>query len=114
MKMIPSWTSAVWLLAPLLMWICTPAAFAGSIPEPDLIIYGQIKVSANQRLTAGTLTWQFRSATRTVIVSTPITNINDQFSYLLRVPCETEVGSFVASSNVIRLISVPTSYDRSQ
>src|SRR5262249_16852140 len=30
------------------------------------------------------------------------------------VPCETEIGAFVASSNVLRLISVPILYDRSQ
>jgi len=88
---------------------------AQGIPEPDLIMYGAVRIrEGNIRLTVGTLRWEFQSATRTVMVSTPLTNINDQFSYLLRVPCETEIGTFIASSNVIRLLSAPTTYDRSR
>jgi hypothetical protein len=102
----------------LLMFLCLPRPqiTAQGIPEPDLIMYGKITVrdTNNTRLTVGTLSWQFQSASRTVVIATPLTNINDQFSYLLRVPCETEIGGFVASPNVIRLLSVPTLYDRSR
>jgi len=65
------------------------------------------------RISAGTLVWRFQSTLRTVIVTTPLTNINDQFSYLVRVPCETEVGGFPAATNVLSLISVPRTYNRS-
>jgi hypothetical protein len=74
-------------------------------------MYGTIR-SGNIRLSVGTLVWRFQSALRNFTVSTPLTNINDQFSYVLRVPCETEVGALVASSNALRLISVATTYDR--
>ena len=38
---------------------------------------------------------------------------NDQFSYILRVPCETDIGTGV-SSNTLRLLSTAITYDRSQ
>lgn len=85
---------------------------AQAIPEPGLVLYGVV-TAGTIRMTAGQLVWQFQSALRTVIVSTSLTNVNDQFSYVLQVPCETETGSFSASSNVLGLISVPRTYDRS-
>jgi hypothetical protein len=47
------------------------------------------------------------------MISTPLTNINDQFSYVVQIPCETEVGGYAAASNALGLISVPRSYNRS-
>jgi hypothetical protein len=93
------------------------AGMGQGIPEPSLIIYGTIRNSAdgNVRLTAGPLTWQISPSAGgpTNIFVTTLTNINDQFSYILRVPWETDVGSGI-SSNTLRLISTPLSYDRSQ
>ena len=86
---------------------------AQGISEPGLVLYGVVKVG-NIRMTAGRLVWQFQSALRTVTVSTALTNINDQFSYLLQVPCETEVAGYSATSNVLSLISAPRTYNRSQ
>lgn len=86
---------------------------AQGIPEPSLVMYGTVR-SGNVRLNAGHLHWSFQAGGRIVNVSTPLTNINDQFSYVLRVPCETEIAAFLVSSNVLRLVATPISYDRSQ
>jgi hypothetical protein len=86
-------------------------AAAQGIPEPALVMYGAIHVGSI-RMSVGTLTWQFQSPLRTVTLTTAITNINDQFSYVLQVPCETEIGTFAASSNKLALISVPRTYNR--
>src|SRR5438128_11692731 len=90
-------------------------AFGQGIPEPSLIIYGTVRNAAdgNIRLTAGTRTWQFSEGGRTNTLTATLTNINDQFSYLLRVPWETDIGSGV-SSNALRLLSSAITYDRSQ
>jgi hypothetical protein len=92
---------------------------ADGIPEPSLVMYGVVRnVSGggNTRLTSGTLTWVFRSAAsgQTVTVATPLTNINDQFSYVLRVPCEAVPAGFTPSANTLRLATPPLSCDRSQ
>jgi hypothetical protein len=90
---------------------------AQGIPEPSLIMYGVIRNvgDGNIRLISGTLTWQFQpsSGGAAVTVTTRLTNINDQFSYILRVPWETDIGSGL-SSNTLRLISASISYNRSQ
>ncbi len=96
---------------------CSSAtALAQGIPEPSLILYGTIRNSAdgNARLTAGPLTWQFRASdgSLTRIFTTVLTNLHDQFSYMLQVPWETDFGTGV-SSNALRLLSTPISYDRS-
>lgn len=101
------------LMAIGLLLAASGRMFSQAIPEPSLVLYGVVKVG-NIRMTAGRLVWQFQSALRTVTASTALTNINDQFSYLLQVPCETEVGGYPASSNVLGLISVPRTYNRSQ
>ena len=47
------------------------------------------------------------------MVSTPLTNINDQFSYAVRVPFETELSGFTLSGNTLALPASTTSYTRS-
>jgi hypothetical protein len=70
----------------------------GGIPEPDLVWYGKVLTSSGGiavRVTGGTLTWQIEPVAGGTpwTLSTPLTNLNDQFSFLLRVPCETpELG----------------------
>ncbi len=52
-------------------------------------MYGVIRNSDDgTRLISGTLTWQFQPSAggQTVVLTTTLTNINDQFSYILRVP----------------------------
>lgn len=86
---------------------------AQSIPEPSLVMYGVVRF-AGVRVTAGTLVWQITNNARVVTVSAPLTNINDQFSYVVQVPCETQIGTFQVSSNTLSLRSTPTAYNRSQ
>jgi hypothetical protein len=90
-------------------------ARAQGIPEPSLVMYGVVRNTQDMdrlRIVFGNLTWQFQpvGGGPSFVVSATLTNINDQFSYVLRVPCETEVPGLVVSSNVLRLGS---SYTRS-
>jgi hypothetical protein len=89
--------------APVLQWVV-----AQGIPEPSLVMYGVVRNTQDLdrlRIVFGNLTWVFQpvGGGPSFAVSTTLTNINDQFSYVLRVPCETEVPGFPASSNALRL-----------
>ena len=93
-----------------------PVATAG-IPEPDLVWYGKILTDAGGapvRITTGTLTWRIErvSGGATWTVATPVTNINDQFSFILRIPCETPEPGVTATSNTVILTSPATTYRR--
>src|SRR5688572_9284345 len=86
---------------------------AQGIPEPSLVMYGVVRNTQDRdrlRIVFGNLTWQFQpvGGGPSFAVSATLTNINDQFSYVLRVPCETEVPGLVVSSNVLRLGSAYT------
>lgn len=93
--------------------------FASGIPEPSLVLYGVVRAGevGNQiRLTAGTLTWTFAPAEGgdLIVVTASLQNINDQFSYVLEVPCETRVPGMPLSENVLELTDPPSAYDRSR
>jgi hypothetical protein len=62
------------------------------------------------------LTWQYRKLSdgRVVTVTTALTNINDQFSYVLQVPCETIIAGYPVSSNALALTPTAVAFDRSQ
>ena len=103
------------LLAALLA-IAAAAAKAG-IPEPDLVWYGKVLATSDNatvRLTSGTLAWRLEPVAGgpTMIFATQLTNINEQFSFVLRVPCETPEPGQAASTNVINLTSPPSRYRR--
>jgi hypothetical protein len=104
------------LLIPLLLFV-KPTASAEGIPEPGLVLYGTIRnlAQSNARVTDGKLTWQFLkvSTGRTVAASTGVTNILDQFSYVLEVPCETIISGAV-SSNALDVARLAALFDRSQ
>jgi len=92
----------------------SPWAVAQGIPEPSLVMYGVVRNTQDLdqlRMVVGNLTWEFQPAGGgpPFSVSASLTNINDQFSYVLQVPCETEVPGLVVSSNALRLGS---SYNR--
>lgn len=83
-------------------------AAAQGIPEPSLVMYGVVRNAQDRdrlRVVFGNLAWQFQpvGGGAPFVVSATLTNINDQFSYVLRVPCETEVPGLLLSSNVLRL-----------
>jgi hypothetical protein len=108
----------------LLIWTlllgCTASlAPAQGIPEPNLVMYGRvlnITSNANLRLGYGTLTCVFRPADggNPITASASLTNINNRFSYILRIPCETPVAGFAPSTNTIQLTAAGISFDRSQ
>jgi hypothetical protein len=78
-------------------------AAAGGIPEPGLVMYGQILNNAgggNVRVTSGKLNWTvYNTNGAAVPLTATLTNINDQFSYWLLVPFETELAGFAVTSN---------------
>ena len=81
---------------------------AQGIPEPSMVMYGVVRNTQDidrLRIVFGNLTWVFEpvGGGTPISVSAALTNINDQFSYVLRVPCETEVAGLTLSSNVLRL-----------
>lgn len=104
-----------WLL--MLMVLMLPVSLrGGGLPEPDLVLYGTIRdVSGglNVRLTAGTLSWTFQTTGgATVVVRTAnLTNINDQFSYVMRIPCETQIAGFPGP---VGNLTLGSTYNRSQ
>ena len=101
-------------LAVLNLFIAT-VTFAAGIPEPGLVMYGAVRNTAagNARLITGTLTWTITPASGSpVAVTTPLTDISGQYSYALRVPFESVVGSATLSPNTLPLNSATTSYVR--
>ena len=101
-------------LACMSLFIST-VAFAAGIPEPGLVMYGAVSNSAvgNVRLTTGTLTWTITPASGSpVTITTQLTDISGQYSYALRVPFESVVGSATLSANTLPLNSANTSYVR--
>lgn len=105
----------VWLLISFVLVL--PASLrGGGLPEPDLVLYGTVRdVSGgfNVRLTAGTLNWIYQptGVGKVVSLSATLTNINDQFSYVIRIPCENQIAGFGISDGVLVLGSA---YNRSQ
>lgn len=70
---------------------------AEGIPEPPLVWYGTVhnnEGGQNIRLSSGNLIWLIRDSSGTVVksLSQSLTNWNDQFSYVLELPCESVLG----------------------
>jgi hypothetical protein len=89
------------------------------IPEPSLVMYGRVlnvNSNANLRLGYGTLSCSFQPSGggSPVTAATLLTNINNQFSYVLRIPCEKPVAGFASSTNAIQLTAAGISFNRSQ
>jgi len=109
--MFPKFTAR---LAVLSLFTAT-ITFAAGIPEPGLVMYGAVRNTAagNARLITGTLTWTIAPASGSpVTITTPLTDISGQYSYALRVPFESVVGSSTLSPNTLPLNSATTSYTR--
>jgi len=103
------------VLAVLLVVLAAPAKAA--IPEPDLVWYGKVLTSsggATVRLTTGTLVWHIERVEGgpAIILATQLTNINDQFSFALRIPCESPEPGGSISTNAINLTMPPVRYRR--
>lgn len=92
---------------------------AEGIPEPGAVLYGVIRNVGNGsdlRLTSGSLNWTFKPSTGgpAIIASGHLQNVNDQFSYVLQVPCETRIPGLPISSNALALGTSPVIYNCSQ
>src|SRR3954451_20117233 len=76
------------LRAVLFLFPVAFGCFAQGIPEPGLIMYGVVRNTnsgANVMWNFGSLTWTLRPAGgQPITLSAVLTNINDQFCYLLQ------------------------------
>jgi hypothetical protein len=95
----------------------TPQRSPAGIPEPDLVWYGKVVTSTSEgtvRLTTGTLAWQIEPVAGgpSMVVATLLTNINEQFSFVLRVPCESPEPGVGAATNVVNLAAPANHYRR--
>lgn len=111
----PDVNAAIAILASALTLLSFPAG--AGIPEPDLVWYGKVLMASGDitvRATTGTLAWRIEpvaGGTPWVLV-TALTNIHDQFSFILRVPCESPEPAVPATTNTLVLTSPATSYRR--
>jgi hypothetical protein len=109
-KLLPA-IAIVLLLVPMILSAQSPPG----IPEPGLTLYGVVNNTAagGARLTSGTLVWTIQPPTGSpILVTVNLVNINDQFSYVLRVPFESVPAGFTLSANALALPSASTSYTR--
>lgn len=94
---------------------------AQPLPEPGLMLYGTVTWRGGAepaRWVQGTLQWTFTSAAggNPVLLTVPLTNWVDQFSYVLEVPFETrQVGTTIlgATEGVLELRPEGVTVDRS-
>jgi hypothetical protein len=107
------------------LYLLLPIATAGSrlvqadgIPEPSLILYGVISDTSagGNRVTYGPLTWTLQPSGGgpSVTAHGVLTNINDQFSYVLQIPCDTQIPGIPVSTGVLTLATSPILYNRAQ
>jgi hypothetical protein len=87
------------------------------IPEPPVVLYGQVRDNTgglNARLTSGELVWTFAPASGgpNVVLTTQLSNVIDQFSFVIFVPCETELPGLMVSTNALKLASPAVTYVR--
>lgn len=90
---------------------------AEGIPEPPVVLYGQVRDNTgglNARLTSGELIWTFApvSGGSNVVIVTQLSNVIDQFSFVIFVPCESELLGLSVSSNTLKLASPAVTYTR--
>lgn len=101
----------------ILAWLLALVTGSAGIPEPDLVWYGRVLNTSGGtpvRVVTGTLSWQIEPLAGGTpwTLSTRLTNINDQFSFLLRIPCETPEAGVAATTNTVLLTSPATAYRR--
>ena len=114
-----SWACARWLALLGMVWLggIAPFTVRGGIPEPDLVWYGRVMGMSGGnpvRLTAGTMVWRVEPLLggAALELTTTLTNINDQFSYVLRVPCESPEPGGGVSDGVVVLSNPAVTYSR--
>ncbi len=97
--------------------VIPPNVNAAGIPEPGLTLYGKVLNKFNgatTRLTDGEIKWTFKplNGGAWVTVTNRLSNIHDQFSYVLQVPCESEIIGVLLSPNTLKVPVAPAQVDR--
>jgi hypothetical protein len=105
------------LLLTALLSAAPNASLASGIPEPGVTLYGKVLNKFNgatTRLTHGEIKWTFKplAGGAWVTVTNRLTNINDQFSFVIQVPCESEIAGLSLSPNTLKVPTAPASVDR--
>ncbi len=98
----------------LSIMLLTSAAYSG-IPEPGMILYGQVYDATGALVTSGELTWTVApsGSGSAVTVSTELTElagIGETFSYSVLVPFETAVPGHAVSAGALPLTDSPKTY----
>lgn len=93
-------------------------AWSRGLPEPEYHLYGVIRNDlggATVRMSSGTMTWTLvPQSGPPVTVTAALTNINDQFSYFIAIPCEAFIAGAAPSSNALQLASTPRTFNRAR
>lgn len=110
------WAIFTWAV-PLLALASAAGWVRAGIPEPDLVWYGRVLTTsggAPVRLAVGTLVWRIEplSGGDAIVLTTQLMNINDQFSFVLRVPCETPEPGGTVTAGTVSLSGPTTRYRR--
>lgn len=92
-------------------------SWAQAIPEPSLVLYGRVwnpLAGPSGRVTAGTLTWTMQptGGGNSITLTQQLSVLPASYSYLMQVPCESQLGSLTVSSNVLQLTAQPVTYNR--
>jgi hypothetical protein len=101
------------LLIIMILFFGYSGVIASSIPEPGIVFFGPVENSAhgNGRMTVGSLTWTVTTPGQAPVTMTaPLTNLDGRFSYRLRFPYETAVGSTAVAPGSFILNAGPTVY----
>lgn len=120
---IKDFCSIVWVAAisrvalRVLALVSTTGWLWAGIPEPDVVWYGKVlgqSGGSTVRVTVGTLVWRLEPVAggEAIILTTALTNINDQFSYALRLPCESPEPGVTATPRTVVLSNPATRYRR--
>jgi len=104
----------LWLMGAV---CCSQQVWSEAIPEPSLVLYGQARDNTgglDARLTSGELSWTWVpvGGGAPVVVATQLANVNDQFSFVLFIPCESEAAGRTVSSNTLKLALPSATYVR--
>lgn len=95
--------------------LMAPLAMAG-IPEPRMMLYGQVRDDSGAVVTSGALTWTYTAEDgSSVVIETDLEAIDapgGPFSYMVRVPLESAVGDFSVSDTALSLSEEPVNYER--
>ena len=108
--------NAVRLIALSIFTLLTAQALAG-IPEPGIILYGQVRGQDGTLLTSGELTWTYapEGGASPVTVSAELRLINGAggpYSYRALIPLETATALFPVNPGALEVLDVATQYVR--